>query len=162
MSSTRISSKTSTAAHTSQVARKHHLPRLIALIVVLAALPILVTGQAAASVDLRSPDARDAALAAEQAQQPVDLRSPDARDAARRAESQSVDLRSPDARDAGRATQVRSSGTASQVPASSGNSSNLEWRYLALGGLGSILVLGVAVSSTRRRRLVRPPATVQR
>jgi hypothetical protein len=139
----------------SQVAQKHHLPRLTALVIVVTALPILVASQAAASVDLRSPDARDAARAAEQAQT-VDLRSPDARDAGRAAESKSVDLRSPDARDAGRA--------APQVPASSGNSSgNLDWRYLAIGGLGSILVVGVAVRSTRRRRrrLVRPPVTVQ-
>jgi hypothetical protein len=37
------------------------------------------------SVDLRSPDAREAALAAAQASGPVDLRSPDTRDAARAA-----------------------------------------------------------------------------
>jgi len=144
----------------SQVAQKHHLPRnpvhrLTALVIVVTALPILVAGQAAAAVDLRSPDARDAARAAEQAQT-VDLRSPDARDAGRSAESQSVDLRSPDARDAGRA--------APQIPASSGNSAgNLDWRYLAIGGLGSILVVGVAISSTRRRRrrLARAPVAVR-
>ncbi len=57
---------------------------------------------AAQSQDLRSPDARDAATAAE-AQSYQDLRSPDARDAATASEPrQYSDLRSPDARDAGR------------------------------------------------------------
>jgi hypothetical protein len=63
-------------------------------------------GAAAQSQDLRSPDARDAAAAA-QAQSYQDLRSPDARDAARPSETrQYSDLRSPDARDAGKAAQV--------------------------------------------------------
>jgi hypothetical protein len=61
--------------------------------------------------DLRSPDARDAALAAENAAEPAagqDLRSPDARDAALAAQQAAQpsagyrDLRSPDARDAAR------------------------------------------------------------
>ena len=59
--------------------------------------------------DLRSPDARDAAVAAEQRAEPVtysDLRSPDARDAAVAAEQPGrvtyTDLRSPDTRDAAR------------------------------------------------------------
>jgi hypothetical protein len=54
------------------------------------------------SPDLRSPDARDAALAAKQPPAGTDLRSPDARDAAVVAATSPVriDLRSPDARDA--------------------------------------------------------------
>ena len=62
--------------------------------------------------DLRSPDARDAALAAEQQAQSAaaarDLRSPDARDAALASQLAAQpsagyhDLRSPDARDAAR------------------------------------------------------------
>ena len=60
--------------------------------------------------DLRSPDARDAALAAEPAAggQSRDLRSPDARDAALASQQAAQpsagyrDLRSPDARDAAR------------------------------------------------------------
>ena len=58
--------------------------------------------------DLRSPDARDAALAAEPAAGNEDLRSPDARDAALASQQAAQpsagyrDLRSPDARDAAR------------------------------------------------------------
>jgi hypothetical protein len=65
-----------------------------------------VPASAAAQVqDLRSPDARDAAAAAEIAGY-KDLRSPDARDAARSPEPrQYSDLRSPDARDAGRPSE---------------------------------------------------------
>ena len=52
--------------------------------------------------DLRSPDTRDAAAAA-QAEGYQDLRSPDARDAGRTPDTGvTQDLRSPDARDAGR------------------------------------------------------------
>jgi hypothetical protein len=60
-------------------------------------------GAQTASTDLRSPDARDAALAAVSAQSAsTDLRSPDARDAALAGEPAPArtDLRSPDARDA--------------------------------------------------------------
>jgi hypothetical protein len=72
---------------------------------------IVAVPAAVAQQDLRSPDARDAALAAEQAAQPAagqDLRSPDARDAALAAQQAAQpsagysDLRSPDARDAAR------------------------------------------------------------
>ena len=58
--------------------------------------------------DLRSPDARDAALAAEPAAGNEDLRSPDARDAALASQQAAQpsagyrDLRSPDVRDAAR------------------------------------------------------------
>ena len=58
--------------------------------------------------DLRSPDVRDAALAAEPAGGNEDLRSPDARDAALASQQAaqpsagSRDLRSPDVRDAAR------------------------------------------------------------
>ena len=78
------------------------------------------TTAAAQTQDLRSPDTRDAAIAAArlheymyssdpasaqaraQGQTPQDLRSPDARDAGSASESpRYTDLRSPDARDAG-------------------------------------------------------------
>jgi hypothetical protein len=81
---------------------------------------------AAQGQDLRSPDTRDAAVAAArlheymyssdpasaavrtQGQAPQDLRSPDARDAASVSETpQYSDLRSPDARDAGRTPDTR-------------------------------------------------------
>jgi hypothetical protein len=67
----------------------------------------------AVPTDLRSPDARDAALAAEPAPARTDLRSPDARDAALAAEPAPTrtDLRSPDARDAARAAESGSPST---------------------------------------------------
>jgi hypothetical protein len=70
-----------------------------------------------ASTDLRSPDARAAALAAEQPAATTDLRSPDARDAALAAEQPpaSVDLRSPDARDAGQPASSGSPSTSTSV-----------------------------------------------
>lgn len=65
------------------------------------------TALAGTGQDVRSPDAREAALASQQqAQSSGDLRSPDARDAAVASEHQAQsevafrDLRSPDARDA--------------------------------------------------------------
>jgi hypothetical protein len=72
---------------------------------------IVAVPAAFAQQDLRSPDARDAALAAEKESQPAgyqDLRSPDARDAALASQQAAQpsagysDLRSPDARDAAR------------------------------------------------------------
>ena len=65
--------------------------------------------------DLRSPDARDAALTAAPPAASTDLRSPDARDAALAAAppAASTDLRSPDARDAALAAE---SGTPSTPP----------------------------------------------
>jgi hypothetical protein len=60
------------------------------------------SASAAPTQDLRSPDARDAAIGAAAAPARTDLRSPDARDAAPAAAppAASTDLRSPDARDA--------------------------------------------------------------
>lgn len=73
--------------------------------------------------DLRSPDARDAAPAAQQqAQSAGDLRSPDARDAALAAQQQAEssiayrDLRSPDARDAATAPTSGSQPTSAPAP----------------------------------------------
>jgi hypothetical protein len=65
--------------------------------------------------DLRSPDTRDAALAAEPTPARTDLRSPDTRDAALAAEPAPArtDLRSPDTRDAALAAE---SGTPSTPP----------------------------------------------
>ena len=66
------------------------------------------TAVAATWEDLRSPDARDAALAPEPAAGNEDLRSPDARDAALASQQTAQpsagyrDLRSPDVRDAAR------------------------------------------------------------
>jgi hypothetical protein len=88
------------------------LRRRRAVALAISACVLIVAVPAAfAQQDLRSPDARDAALAAEQAAQPAagqDLRSPDARDAALASQQAAQpsagysDLRSPDARDAAR------------------------------------------------------------
>jgi hypothetical protein len=73
--------------------------------------------------DLRSPDVRDSALAAQQqARSSGDLRSPDARDAAlasqqqARSEIAQRDLRSPDARDAALGTTTGSQPTSTPAP----------------------------------------------
>jgi hypothetical protein len=62
----------------------------------------VIPAAASAQTDLRSPDARDAAVVAATPPASIDLRSPDARDAAVVAATApaSIDLRSPDARDA--------------------------------------------------------------
>jgi hypothetical protein len=92
--------------------RRFRLRRRRAVALALAACVVTVaapTATAQTRDDLRSPDARDAAVAVEQ--QSVrysDLRSPDARDAALAAQSEAQagaatrDLRSPDTRDAAR------------------------------------------------------------
>jgi hypothetical protein len=72
--------------------------------------------------DLRSPDARDAALATATAPARTDLRSPDARDAAlasqqqARSEVANTDLRSPDARDAALASTTGSQPAPAAAP----------------------------------------------
>jgi hypothetical protein len=124
--------------------------------------------------DLRSPDARDAASAAEKRSY-QDLRSPDARDAARPVETPSyTDLRSPDARDAARAvetpsyTDLRSPDARDagldrppvtipvvDVP---GNTGGFDWSDAGIGAAGMLGLMGIAAGSilavlqSRRRR----------
>ena len=81
------------------------------------------TAVGATSDDLRSPDARDAAVAAQQqAQTAGDLRSPDARDVALAGQQQPQsevghsDLRSPDARDAALGTTTGSEPASDPAP----------------------------------------------
>jgi hypothetical protein len=79
--------------------RRTQLTITTAALVAACAVPATAAAQ---NQDLRSPDTRDAAAAAE-LQGYQDLRSPDTREAARASETpQYSDLRSPDARDAGR------------------------------------------------------------
>lgn len=81
--------------------------------------------------DLRSPDARDAALGARQ-----DLRSPDARDAV---------LRSPGAPSAHPGVPA-----SDPIPVSSGSS--VDWTAIVLAaGLGLFAICLVALFATRRR-----------
>jgi hypothetical protein len=136
-------------------------------------------GAAAQSQDLRSPDARDAAAAA-QAQGYQDLRSPDARDAGRATETrQYSDLRSPDARDAGKAAQVtqdlrspdaRDVGrTPVEVPTSVVEirevpGSGFDWGDAGIGAAGMLALfsitagLALMVGGRRRRRGIQVPA----
>jgi hypothetical protein len=91
--------------------------RAVGLALTACSLAVVFPATASATYDLRSPDARDAALAAAQPLAPTDLRSPDARDAALVAAQPSAptDLRSPDARDAALAAAA---GTQSAPPSS--------------------------------------------
>jgi hypothetical protein len=100
-----------------------------------------------------------AAMASSASAATVDLRSPDARDAARVAQqTQGVDLRSPDARDAGR---VESSLSPSPAPAI--EPTGTDWgdvRTVAGGVLGLMMIgLGGLVLVTHRRGATRKPGT---
>ena len=102
----------------------------------------------AAPVDLRSPDARDAQTTPAA---PVDLRSPDARDASSSSSGQ-VDLRSPDARDATTASAPEVTVVTAPEPSDNG----LDWGGVGIGAaavLGVMLLgLGTRLVATRRRR----------
>src|SRR5215218_7318387 len=118
---------------------------------------------AAQGQDLRSPDTRDAAAAAQE-QSYQDLRSPDARDAAT-ASTQTAyqDLRSPDARDVGRepvtvqipepVVEIR------EVPGS-----GFDWGDAGIGAAGLLALLSITggvtlmVLGRRRRRGSEVPA----
>jgi len=126
----------------------------VALTAVVTALAIVPVTGAATNQDLRSPDARDAGLAAE-ARAYQDLRSPDARDAALAAEARNYqDLRSPDARDAGRVPSAPA-----PTPDETATSTGTDWtdvRIVAGGALGLVLVgLGGVLLLSRRTRTIR-------
>jgi hypothetical protein len=113
---------------------------------------------AAQSQDLRSPDARDAAAAA-QAQSYQDLRSPDARDAGQAAQV-TQDLRSPDARDVGR-TPVEVPTPVVEIREVPG--SGFDWGDAGIGAAGMLALFSIAAGlalmvSGRRRRRVGMPA----
>jgi hypothetical protein len=111
--------------------------------------------------DLRSPDARDVSSPSESAQY-SDLRSPDARDAAA-ASTQTAyqDLRSPDARDAGR---PESPAPDTVVAIREAPSSGFDWGAAGIGAAGLLAMLSIAgglallVTSRRRRRGSELPA----
>ena len=105
--------------------RKFRCRRRRAVAAVLSGVLALAAPNAveATSDDLRSPDARDAAAAAQQqAQTASDLRSPDAREAALAPQQQPQsgvgysDLRSPDARDAALGTTTGSQPASEPAP----------------------------------------------
>jgi hypothetical protein len=103
----------------------------------------------APSVDLRSPDARDAAVAAEEAAKPA---------------AGYTDLRSPDARDAARGVTTRSQSVPASVPASrtvisveEGGSQTLALVFSSVALLIALLAVGfVAVSRRPRPRWTAP------
>ena len=121
----------------------------IARITVATLLGLVVATQPAVARDLRSPDARDAAV--QSAPPPVDLRSPDAHDAAlpTRPAPAAVDLRSPDARDAA---------LPPTRPVAGAPSDGFAWGYLAVGTAALVLLTGVVVTTGRRRRVKHPLA----
>ena len=124
--------------------RLSHLRSTAALALAIAAVAAPAAVADTSAVDLRSPDARDAARPAAQ----VDLRSPDARDAARPAAK--VDLVSPDARDNGRREPAPIVVTQPALAASDG----FDWAAAGIGaaGLALLLLVGGAAATTFRTR----------
>jgi hypothetical protein len=120
----------------------------------LVAACIVPAATGAQGQDLRSPDTRDAAAAAE-AQSYQDLRSPDARDAGRIPNDQvTQDLRSPDARDAGR-TPVESPAPVVEIREVPGN--GFDWGDAGIGAAGTLALFSIAAGLAlmvggRRRR----------
>ena len=110
------------------------MSRIARLAALAAMFTLAFAGQALASQDLRSPDARDAALQAEQFSPATTYQ----------------DLRSPDARDAGR--------VASPAPeaVSSPSSDGFNWGYLAIGAGALLLLAGVGMWT---RHSLRPHAS---
>ena len=109
------------------------MPKIAKLIAVTAALFSLLAAQAGA-MDLRSPDAVDAAL---QAQQP-----------------QSQDLRSPDATDSANAVEQGQSlptytTTQGQPPSSD---DDFEWGFVGLGIVAALCIGGTVLAVRQRRR----------
>jgi hypothetical protein len=127
--------------------------QLITTAALVAACAVPATA-AAQGQDLRSPDARDAAAAAEQ-QGYQDLRSPDARDAGQASESPGyTDLRSPDARDAGR-TPVEVPTPVVEIREVPGSGFN--WGDAGIGAAGMLALFSIAAGlaltvGARRRR----------
>jgi hypothetical protein len=114
--------------------------------------------QAAAQQDLRTPDARDAAIAS-QAQSSGDLRTPDARDAALASEARAyVDLRSPDARDAGEAPSPPSSTPSVTADGTSWDEIGIVAGSVLLAiGLGALALFGRRRLAARRARTAVAP-----
>jgi hypothetical protein len=132
----------------------HHITRYTAIALVAGAAMAPV---AAAQQDLRSPDARDAALRPENTQ---DLRSADAREAARQAELPQ-DLRLPDTRDGAEGRGLETAPIVEFVEVAETN--GFDWADAGLGaaaGIGLVLVgVGGAMTSARLRR--RPIGSAQ-
>jgi hypothetical protein len=128
----------------------HPITRTIAIALVAS---MALAPAAAAQQDLRSPDARDAAIRPERAQ---DHRSRDAAEQAARP----LDLRSPDTRDwaAGRGPDTAPVVEFVEVPKPNG----FDWADAGLGataGVGLVLIgAGTAMTAARLRRRTVGPA----
>ena len=125
-----------------------------------------VAAQTRQNVDLRSPDARDSGrvvVASPQSSPTVDLRSPDARDAARFvSQPQSyvrVDGRSPDTRDFADGVRFVTLPPAEVVNAPS--SDGFEWGDAGIGAGGAALIallaLGAGIGISHHRRHTHSP-----
>jgi hypothetical protein len=135
--------------------------RFIQSLVAALAMGAIVAPGAVATVDLRSPDARDAATASTRdisSSIPIDLRSPDARDAATTSthnisSSIPIDLRSPDARDVARGlTRVRSATPPVEISAT--DSGWFDWASAGIGVVAlALLLAGAAGVRTGARRM---------
>ncbi len=158
--------------------RKFSLRRRRAVALALSACVLTVAAPTAVAQttnqDLRSPDARDAALAAERQAQSAaaarDLRSPDARDAALASQQAAQpsagyrDLRSPDARDAARGITTGSVSAPAPVAVErtvvtveEGSSQTLAIVFSASALLIALLSVGfVAVARRPRTRWTAP------
>lgn len=116
------------------VRNTHRLHKQLAAAISVVALAVPATS--AATVDLRNPDSKAAAIEAQHEQQGyVDLRSPDSKDAAINSQPETgyVDLRSPDAKDVGRVAQTVPPPEIVQAPA-------FDWGDAGIGA-GSVLGL---------------------
>jgi hypothetical protein len=119
-----------------------------------ATIAIAVAALAAPTALARPADTPPAAAKAEHQ---LDLRSPDARDAARRpvrqAEQHQLDLRSPNPRDA--ATRPAHGSQANPpvdgTPQAAANS-GVDWTTIGLGVAASLLAIGAITGITRRTR----------
>jgi hypothetical protein len=126
------------------------------------ALALAVPAAAGAQQDLRSPDARAAAVdhpseqsapAAAATATPTDLRSPDVQDAASQA---GIDLRSPDVQDAAASRPApAAAATAASTPVVGQASTGFEWGDAGIGAAGMLalvlLVVGAGMVAVRHR-----------
>ena len=117
--------------------------------------PVAVHASAAGAQDMRSADARDAALRPSRAERPVnagaqDLRSADARDAALRPSRAERSVIAPGATAADSATRI---GPAPVVQAPDGGN-GVDWTTIGFGIAGALLVLMGAVALVRHSRRI--------
>jgi hypothetical protein len=136
------------------------MTRVTIVLIAVGALALSAAPAIAADQDLRMPDTRDAARAAQQSHRSyTDLRSPDAREAGRLAPTVApaspaaryADLRSPDARDAA----LSNASTPTVAPASKAD--GFDWASALIGaaaGAGILLALLAALTGSRRLRVV--------